>query len=259
MNNNIFTLFKRNFKKAMNLRTWLIWIALAGMGVFFFYTTGGKNKLIKSDQIEFIVLFLPHMIFGPWAVLSSYFDLISSDREHNVLDCIMCSGIPKSKIFVSKILVTIVMSLVLSFVYMLPVTCVIVGLSGNIAHVFVLLQYLLPLWGYIMVYAAIGVLISVIARSSKAALIWSLASGLLLMPRFFVMLVEGIGKVFGWTAEIVGNVSLIAPGVMMQALSEVSDISKFSLAAVIFGVSILVFFTFAYLTFTKQDEYNYGE
>ena len=196
MNNSIFTLFKRDFKKAMNLRTWLIWIALAGMGVFFFYNSGGKSKLMESSEIEFIALFLPHMIFGSWAVLSSYFDLISSDREHNVLDCIICSGVPKSRIFISKVLVTMVMSLVLAFVYMLPVTCAIVGLSGNFAHISVLLQYLLPLWGYIMVYAAMGTLISVIARSSKAALIWSLAIGLLLMPRFFVMLIEGVGKVF---------------------------------------------------------------
>lgn len=259
MNKNILTLFKRDFKKAMNLRTWLIWIALAGMGVFFFYATGGKNKLVESGQIEFIALFLPHMIFGSWAVLSSYFDLISSDREHNVLDCIMCSGISKSQTFISKILVTMVMSLVMSFIYMLPVTCVIIGLRGNFGHLLVLVQYIFPLWGYIMVYAGMGVLISVIARSSKAALIWSLASGLLLMPRFFVMLIEGAGKVFGWTTEMIENISLIAPGVMMQALSEVSDTSKFSLATAIFGVSILLFFTIAYLTFIKQDEYNFGE
>jgi len=80
-----------------------------------------------------------------------------------------------------------------------------------------------------------------------------------LMPRFFVMIVEGIGKVFGWTAQMVENFSLIAPGVMMQALSEVSDISKFSLAAAIFGISILLFLIIGYLTFIKQDEYNYGE
>lgn len=259
MNNCILTLFKRDFKKTLNLRTWLIWIALAGMGVFFFFATGGKTKLIESDQIEFMALFLPQIIFGSWAVLSSYFDMISSDREHNVLDCIMCSGILKSNIFISKILVTMAMSLVLSFIYILPVTCVTVGLSGNFSHLFVLLQYLLPLWGYIMVYAAMGVMISVIARSSKLALIWSLACGLFLMPRLFAMLIEGIGKGFGWTDELVNNISMIAPGVMMQALSQVSDISKLALAVTIFSMSIILFFIFAYLTFTKQDEYNYGE
>lgn len=86
---------------------------------------------------------------------------------------------------------------------MTPVTCAIIGLSGNFAHILVLIQYLLPLWGYIMVYATMGMLISILARSSKAALIWSLAIGLLLMPRFFVMIVEGIGKAFGWTTQMV--------------------------------------------------------
>ena len=184
MRMDILSLVRRDFKKAMNLRTLVIWIALAGMGVFFFYTSGGKTKLVESDQIEFLALFLPHMIFGSWAVLSSYFDLVSSDREHNVLDCIICSGIPKTRIFISKVIVAAIMSLVLSFIYMTPVTCVIIGLSGNFAHILVLIQYLLPLWGYIMVYATMGMLISILARSSKAALIWSLAIGLLLMPRF---------------------------------------------------------------------------
>ena len=142
---------------------------------------------------------------------------------------------------------------------MLPVTCVIIVLSGDFGHIFVLLQYVLPLWGYIMVYAAMGLLISIIARSSKASLIWSLAIGLILMPRFFVMLVEGAGKIFGWTGEMVNNVSLIAPGVMMQALSEVSDTSRFALAAIIFTISILIFLLVAYVVFTKQDELNYGE
>jgi hypothetical protein len=69
------------------------------------------------------------------------------------------------------------------------------------------------------------------SRSSKAALIWCLATGLLLMPRFFVMLVEGIGKALGWTEKMIYNISMIAPGVMMQALSEVSDAPRFTLAA----------------------------
>lgn len=259
MKGSVSILIKRDFTKAMNLRTWLIWIVLAAMGVFFFFVSGGRTKLVESGQVEYMALFLPHMIFGSWAVLSSFFDLFSSDREHNVMDCIMCSDIPKSKIFVSKVLVTMVMSLVLSFIYMVPVTFAIIGLSGNFSYLMVLLQYIFPLWGYIMVYAAMGVMISVIARSSKTALILSMAIGLLLMPRFFVMLVEGAGKVFGWTTKIVENVSLIAPGVMMQALSKLTDTSQFSLAAVVFGASILCFLATAYLIFIRQDEYNYGE
>lgn len=43
MMKHTFALLGRDLRKAMNFRTWLIWIALAGMGVFFFYTTGGKT------------------------------------------------------------------------------------------------------------------------------------------------------------------------------------------------------------------------
>ena len=54
MRMDILSLVRRDFKKAMNLRTLVIWIALAGMGVFFFYTSGGRTKLVESDQIEFL-------------------------------------------------------------------------------------------------------------------------------------------------------------------------------------------------------------
>lgn len=256
---SVLTLFCRDFKKSMNLRVWLIWLALAAMGVFFFFTSGGKTKLIENNQIEFMALFLPHMIFGSWAVLSGYFDLVSADREHNVMDCILCSGVSKTKIFLSKMLVTAVMSLVLSIIYLTPVTGAIIVLSHDASHILVLVRYLLPLWGYIMVFAVIGMFISILARSSKAALIWSLAMGLLLMPRLFVMLLEGIGKAAGWSADTVSHISLIAPGVMMQALSDPGNRSAFGTAATLFTAGILLFCAMAYIAFIKQDERNYGE
>ncbi|WP_167958484.1 ABC transporter permease [Anaerosporobacter faecicola] len=259
MNGRVRTLFVRDFRKAMNARTIMIWVALAGMGIFFFYATGGKSNLIKNNQVSFITLFLPHMIFGSWAVLSTYYDLFSSDREHNVLDCILCSGIPKHRVMLSKLFVIVVLSLILSFLYLLPVTSVILAVSGDIRHMKILIQFLLPLWGYIMVYASMGILISVIARSSKGALIWSLAIGLVLMPRFFVMIVEGVGKALHLSTSMVENLQLLAPGVMMQALSETSDLPHFILAMLMFGGSILIFCSVAYGIFRKQDEFNYGE
>lgn len=44
MANNIFILIKRDFRRAMNLRTWLIWIALAGMGIFSFPQLAAKQN-----------------------------------------------------------------------------------------------------------------------------------------------------------------------------------------------------------------------
>jgi len=259
MNITCKTLIRRDMRKVFHIRTLLIWCALSLTAIFFFFTTGGKTDLMQNNEVNFMALFLPQIIFGAWAVLSIYFDITSSDREHNVLDCILCAGISKSAIFWCKIIAILLASLVLSFAYLLPVTAVIVILSRDIAHCVILLQYLLPLWSYIMVYAALGIAISVIARSTKTALIVSLASGLVLMPRFFILIIDGIGAIFQWTQAAKEAVSMIAPGVMMEALSHYSGTSEYLKMTVIFSLSIILLLTIAFMVFCKQDELNYGE
>ena len=120
-------------------------------------------------------------------------------------------------------------------------------------------KYLLPLWGFIMVFAALGLMISVFARSSKVAMIWSLASGLVLMPRFFVLIPEGIGKVLNLSTQTVEKISMISPGIMMEALSNPNNTSSWTTAVVGFTIGIVVLFGIAYIAFKNQDEYNYGE
>lgn len=259
MNITLKTLIRRDIRKVFNMRTLMIWGALSLMAIFFFFTTGGKTTLTQKNEVEFMTLFLPQIIFGAWAVLSIYFDLISSDREHNVLDCILCAGISKPMIFCCKTITLLLASLLLSFAYLLPVTAVIVFLSGDMSHCMVLLQYLLPLWGYIMVYASLGIVISVIARSTKTALIISLASGLVLMPRFFILIIDGIGAIFQWAQETKDAVSMVSPGVMMDALAHYSRTSEYLKMAIIFSFSIILMIALAFMVFYKQDELNYGE
>jgi ABC-type transport system involved in multi-copper enzyme maturation permease subunit len=248
----------RDIRSALSFRTLLIWIVMAGMAVFFFFTSAGRTELVKENKVEFMTLFLPQIIFGAWAVLSVYFDLVSSDREHNVLDCILCSGVTKKQVFTAKIITTAVVSLLLSFIYLFPITAVIVSLS-DFSKAMLLIRYLLPLWGYIMVFAAVGATISVLARSSKAALIWSLAAGLILMPRFFMIIVEGLGSVFHWSHAAKDSVSMIAPGVLMNALADFENTTNLLNAVIGFSAGVLILFTISYLAFCRQDEYNYGE
>jgi ABC-type transport system involved in multi-copper enzyme maturation permease subunit len=223
---------------------------LSALGVFFFFATSGKSTLLQKNEVEFMALFLPQIIFGAWAVLSVYFDLVSSDRQHNILDCILCTGVSRPLIFCGKIITMAFASLILSCAYLLPVTVVIVSLSGSIEHSTVLFQYLLPLWGYIMVYAALGIAISVIALSTKTALIASLASGLVLMPRFFILIIDGIGAVFKWTQATKDAV---------ESLSHYAATSEYIKTAIIFTSCIAAFLAAAFITFCKQDELNYGE
>lgn len=259
MRNTLFKLTLRDIRKVISKRTLMVWGALSAMCVFFFFTTTGRRTLVETGEVEFMALFLPQIIFGAWAILSVYFDLVSSDRQHNVLDCILCSGVSKTLIFCSKIIALAAMSLLLSLVYLLLVTVVIISISGSAGHIAVLLGYLLPLWGYIMVYAALGTAISVAARSTKTALIVSLATGLVLMPRFFMLIVDGLGAAFQWTQATKDTVSMIAPGVMMEALAHNTGTAEYYKMAAVFTVSIIVLIALAYIVFRRQDELNYGE
>lgn len=247
----------RDIKTTLKFRTFLIWFAMAGIAVFFFFTSAGRVEL-EQNEVKFMTIFMPQIIFGAWAVLSVYFDLVSSDREHNVLDCILCSGVTKKQVFAAKIIASAVVSLLLSFIYLFPITAVIVLLS-DFSNAMLLVRYLLPLWGYIMVFAAMGVTISVLARSSKAALIWSLAIGLILMPRFFIIIVDGLGSVFQWSQAVKDGVSMIAPGALMYALANSENTANFTNAIIGFTAGVLILFTISYLAFCRQDEYNYGE
>lgn len=214
---------------------------------------------MEKGSLEYMTLFLPVIIFGAWAVLSVYFDLISSDREKNVMDCILCSGITKRQIFLSKLITAICVSMMLSLLYLLPITVVLISMGRSILYAEILFRYLFPLWGFIMMFASWALLLSIIARSSKTALIWCLAGGLILMPRFFMIIVDGLGGVFKWTQTMKNYISMLAPGIMLQALADNSDRIKLLIAIVYFTLGNGILFAAAYFTFVRQDEYNYGE
>lgn len=252
-------LVKRDVKKTLSLRTWLIWGAMAAFCIFFFYTSSGRRDLMEQGKVQFMSLMIAQMMFGTWAVLSVFFDIVSGDRQHNVLDCILCSGVAKGRVILSKILAMMLVSMVLVVIYLLPVTVVIVVQSGNTGFFSLFTQYFFALWAFIMVFAAIGLTISVLARSSKAALILSLAAGLLLMPRFFMILVEAASSLLGWGEAVQGMVNMLSPGILLDALSDFSNGARFVQAVVYLAVSILGFGIAAAAVFCRQDELNYGE
>lgn len=252
-------LIRRDLQKTLTLRTVLIWVTLSALGVFFFFTTSGKRTLMQKNEVDFMALFLPQLIFGAWAVLSIYFDLISSDRQHNVLDCILTAGVSKGMVFFAKIISLVLVSFLLSLLYLLPVSVVIAALSISLTYCAPILKYVLPLWGYILVYASLGFAISIAARSTKTALILSLASGLVLMPRFFTLIVDGIGALFQWTPVTKDLITRIAPGVMLEALAHNSGTNQYLQTVIIFVSSILALLLVAFQIFCSQDELNYGE
>lgn len=249
----------RDIKKTMNKRTLFIWIILSAICIYFFFASSGRSDFVKTGRIEYMVLFLPQIIFGAWAVLSVYYDLISSDRQKNVLDCILCSGVTKTQIYISKIITAVIVSFLLALLYLLPITGILMLLGESPVYIRILLQYLIPLWAFIMIYAGLGTFISVLARSSKSALIWSLAAGLILMPRFFMIVMDGLSTLFHWSQTTKENISMLAPGIMLQALSDGTEPARRFIAVSSFTLGIVLLFLIAYKVFNKQDEFNYGE
>ena len=259
MRQTLFRLMARECKRAMNLRSVGIWIIMSVLCVYFFFCSAGWRALESEDRLDFMALFLPLLIFGAWAALTAFYDLMSADREHNVLDMLLTSGISKNMVFLSKTLAAGAVALLLTLLYLLPIAVIVSAMTGTLAHAGAFFRYALPLWGYIMVHASLGFLISVLARSSKAALIWSMAAGLFLMPRFYVTLLEGIGDLAQLSEKAVDALSLFSPGVLMNALADPSNTAKFLQGLLGFTLGSLGALLIAYQVFIRQDELNDGE
>lgn len=258
MSRTLVSLTVREVKRALNVRSISIWAIMSVLCVYFFFASAGWHKLSTENQLDFMSLFITQLIFGAWAALAVFYDLMSADREHNVLDMLMTSGVTKCEVFISKTLAACAAALFMTFLYLLPVAGVVAATTGTLAHLGAILRYALPLWGYIMVHASLGLLISVLARSSKAALIWSMAAGLFLMPRFYVMLLEGIGGLAHLADRTIDALSLISPGVLMNALADPTDSARFLQALIGFTLGSLGALFVAFTTFIRQDELNYG-
>ena len=241
-------------KRALNVRSIGIWAIMAALCVYFFFASAGWHMLIMENQLDFMSLFIPQLIFGAWAVLTVFYDLMSVDREHNVLDMLLTSGVTKSEVFLSKTLAACVATLLMTLLYLLPVA----GMTGRAAYLNTILWYAFPLWGYIMAHASLVFLISVLASSSKAALIWSMAAGLFLMPRFYVMLLEGIGGLVYLVDRTIDALSLLSPGFLMNALADPNDSARFLQALIGFIAGSLGALFIAFQTFLRQDEFRYS-
>ena len=121
----------RDLRRAFGLRTLGIWVVMALFTIYFFFFSNGRRELVENNRLEYMSLFLPLIIFGAWAVMAVFFDLISADRERNVLDCILCSGTTKKHVFIAKIIATAIVSLALSFIYLAPIAIIVTCLSND--------------------------------------------------------------------------------------------------------------------------------
>ena len=52
-------------------------MVMALFTIYFFFFSNGRRELVENNRLEYMSLFLPLIIFGAWAVMAVFFDLIS--------------------------------------------------------------------------------------------------------------------------------------------------------------------------------------
>lgn len=249
-------LFTREMHKGLNLKLIVIWGVMAVFCIFFFFATGGATS-VKEGKLDFMSIMLPQIVFGAWAIMAVYYDMISEDRDYHVLDCILCSGVKKRTVFLSKILVIAVLSVICALIYLMPIAILILIRTGSTSMVLAVGAYFIPLWAYIMDYASIGILVSILARSTKQALICSLGMGLILLPQFFILLVNVIGKTLHLGDGVKDILSMISPSILVSKITDISNTKAVVQGVSFFIATMLVLWIISFRIFTKQDELSY--
>lgn len=250
------TLAVRDIRRGLNLKLICIWILLSLFGIFFFFTSRGYTDL-KKGYLDYMAIMLPQIIFGAWAILTVFFDLLAQDRDTHVLDCILCSGIKKRDILLGKFVSICVLAIICTFIYLVPISIVVAVAGNDINWIIKVMLYVIPLWGYIVIYGSLGMLISILARSTKMSLIMNLAFGLIMMPRFFVLITEGLAKAFHLPDSVELLLEQISPGILMSNMVEYSNYGELCKGTVIFIIEILVVWLISVKVFARQDELSY--
>lgn len=258
MEGSFIHMLRRDIAQVIRFRNIVIWTLMSLLGIFFFSQTGGIKGLRDNGTFDYMALFLVPIIFGAWAVMTVFYDMISADREDQILDCILCSGISRRKVMISKVLSGLIISVLLSITYILPSMIYSAVKLKSLAGMPLMAVYMGPMFAYITVYMLLGLFISVLSKSSKTALIVNLGAGLIMMPRFFQMFADGIGNALSLSDRITGIIERISPGILVDDLMDPGKTEVFIPGLIAFIMIIVVLSLLSVIVFSRQSESNYG-
>lgn len=254
--NTVKILLKRDLGKQIGKKVIIVYGILGLFGIYFFFCSNGYNLLLQGN-LDYMSIMMPQIFFGAWASLTVFYDGIAEDRDTHVLDCILCSGVQKKQIYISKVISYIMISMLCSVIYLLPLMAAIIIKTQGVKWVPDIAEYIIPIWAYVMIYAAIGTLVSVLARSAKKSLIICLALGLILMPRFYMLIIDGICGLLH-LGDVVNKVlGMISPGVLIYDLADLSNRASVLKGMSFFIICIIIFSIITYQVFKNQDELSY--
>lgn len=252
-------LLRRDVQNSFGKKVYLLLFFMVLFQFWFVFTSDSVNQVKETGEMFYMAVVFSFNFFGSVVALALNYNGISNEREAKFLDLILTSGISKRKVYLSKALTGFVVSGVFALSYTLAFMLIYLILSGDIGIGLMTFRYTLPIMAFLFVFSLMGLMLSVILRSSKASLVTSVIIGGLLMPRLFVMMVDGLSNLFGFSQQVVNILYMISPAMIMNALNGYAETSQ-----LLWGLLLLlIYFTTLLWTginvFVKQDELNYGE
>lgn len=255
----ILVLLRRDLKNSFNKKFFILIGFLLLFQFWFVLTSDSVGQVKETGEMFYMAVVFSFNFFGSIVALALNYNGISNEREAKFLDLILTSGVSKKKVYLSKVLTSFLISGIFALIYTFVLMLVYLIMSGDISMSLLTLRYVLPITAFLSIFSLMGLMLSIIFRSSKASLITSIMIGGLLLPRLFVMMVDGLGSLFGFSQQAVGIIYMISPALIMNALNGYSETTY-----VLWGVLMLVIYLAAIIitgikVFTRQDELNYGE
>ncbi len=257
--NGLMVLLKRDLKNSINKRMILLLGFMVILQSWFIFGSGSIKDVMQSGQMNFIAVVFSFNIFGPIVALALSYDSISTDRENKVMDLILTSGVSKKKVVFSKILNSMIISTVFAALYVLIILLIYLFALKDFNISLLTLRYVLPITAFLYIYNLLGLLLSIIFRSSKLALIVSVILGMLFFPKISMPIIEALTKSIGLGEKATEMFNMVLPALIMNALSGYAEKSQIILGALLFATYIVVIIALSILVFSKQDELNYSE
>ncbi len=257
--NSIMVLLKRDFKNSINMRMFFLLGFMVLLQAWFIFGSGSVESVLQSGQMHFMAIVFSFNLFGSIIALAFNYDSISMERENKIMDLILTADVSKKKVILTKIFGSFIISVIFAGVYVLMILLIYLIASKNLSISMLTLRYIFPITVFMFIYNLMGLMLSIILRSSKTALIISVILGGFFVPRLFLAVVEGLAKTIGFSQEAIEKISMISPALIMNALSGYAQKSEITLGLLLFIIYSVLMILLCIVVFSKQDELNYGE
>lgn len=256
---DILVLLKRDINKSVNKRLFIMLVFVLLFQIWFMIGSVSVDQVRTTGIMNYMAVVFSFNFFGSIVALALNYDGISNERESKFLDLIITSGISKKKVYMSKILTSFLISGMFALLYLLLLMLIYLVMSGDIGMSLLTLKYVFPLTAFLSIFSLLGLMLSVVFRSSRTSLIASIIIGGLLLPRLFIMIADSLGNLFGFSEKVTQILYMISPALIMNALNGYSERVYVLWALLLLVIYLAANTLLGVYIFIRQDELNYGE